>query len=102
MAANAVEVQGILREDGTLVLDEKPNLPPGRVEVVLHPTAEPVRPADDWWQFMQQARRDLETSGAHFLNAEEVETHLDWLRERDWVDDLLGDADTERAGPERP
>ena len=26
-----VEVQGTLREDGTLVLDHKPELPPGRV-----------------------------------------------------------------------
>jgi len=37
MTINAVEVQGTLREDGTLVLDEKPNLPPGRVKVMVQP-----------------------------------------------------------------
>lgn len=31
----AIELQGTLREDGTLVLDSSPNLPPGRVRVVV-------------------------------------------------------------------
>jgi hypothetical protein len=37
MTGNAVEVQGILCDDGTLVLDERPNLPPGRVKVLVRP-----------------------------------------------------------------
>jgi hypothetical protein len=40
MTTSAIEVQGTLREDGTLLLDEKLNLPPGRVKVTveaIHP-----------------------------------------------------------------
>jgi hypothetical protein len=37
MNTNGIEIQGTLREDGTLVLDQKPNLPPGRVKVTVEP-----------------------------------------------------------------
>jgi hypothetical protein len=37
MNTNALEIQGTLREDGTLLLDQKPNLPPGRVKVTVQP-----------------------------------------------------------------
>ena len=37
MPTKAIEIQGTLREDGTLVLDQKPNLPPGRVKVIIAP-----------------------------------------------------------------
>jgi hypothetical protein len=39
MIATTIEMQGTLQADGTLVLDEKPSLPPGRVRVVLHSDA---------------------------------------------------------------
>ncbi|NUQ64169.1 MAG: hypothetical protein HUU20_16995 [Pirellulales bacterium] len=45
-------VQGTLKPDGTLELDEKPALPPGRVQLVLVPL--PRLPEDDpFWQRMQ-------------------------------------------------
>jgi hypothetical protein len=34
MIANTVEVEGTLQADGQLILDEKPDLPPGRVRGV--------------------------------------------------------------------
>jgi hypothetical protein len=37
MTNNAIELQGTLREDGTVVLDDMPNLPPGRVKVMVQP-----------------------------------------------------------------
>ena len=37
-------VEGTLKPDGTLELDEKPKLPPGRVKVVLWQEAEPKSP----------------------------------------------------------
>ncbi len=43
MTTNAIEIQGTLREDGTLLLDQKPDLPPGRVKV----TVAPANPAED-------------------------------------------------------
>ena len=48
MTTNAIEIQGTLREDGTLVLDRKPDVPPGRVGVVLQ--ALPPAAGEDWWQ----------------------------------------------------
>jgi hypothetical protein len=47
-------IEGTIQPDGTLVLDEKPNLPPGRVKVVLRQEAEIVLPTEDpFWQRMQ-------------------------------------------------
>lgn len=47
-------VQGTLGADGTLTLDEKPNLPAGRVTVVLRQEVAVELPADDpFWQRMQ-------------------------------------------------
>ncbi len=37
METSQVEVQGVLQADGTLVLDERPNLPAGRVTVLVRP-----------------------------------------------------------------
>jgi hypothetical protein len=43
-----VTIQGTLAADGTLHLDEKPNLPPGRVTVVVQVLPE----MDPFWQRM--------------------------------------------------
>ena len=47
MSRTETVVAGTLKPDGTLELDEKPNLPAGRVTVVLRPQAEVVLPGDD-------------------------------------------------------
>jgi hypothetical protein len=41
---NAIEVmvEGALTEDGQLILDEKPNLPAGRVKVIVRPVGSQV------------------------------------------------------------
>lgn len=82
-------VRGTLRPDGTLVLDQKPSLEPGPVTVVLQRVLQPSQPQEDWWQFMQRARRELEASNRPFMNDEEMTVHMDWLRQGDPVDDLL-------------
>jgi len=49
-----VILEGTLQADGTLILDEKPNLPPGRVMVILRREAGIDLPGDDpFWQRMQ-------------------------------------------------
>jgi len=46
--------EGTIQPDGTLVLDEKPTLAPGRVTVVLRREAEVTLPRDDpFWQRME-------------------------------------------------
>jgi hypothetical protein len=101
MSRTEVIIQGMLHPDGTLELDQKPNLSPGRVTVVLRPESQPTPPQEDWWQFMQRARRELEAAGTHFMNEEEVNAHIEWLREGDRIDDLLRQADEERQRREQ-
>jgi hypothetical protein len=52
MSGGEAVVQGTLKPDGTLELDQKPDLPPGRVTVIL--VSLPELPQDDpFWQRMQ-------------------------------------------------
>jgi hypothetical protein len=89
-------VEGTLQPDGTLLLDAKPNLLPGRVTVMLRQKAETPPPQEDWWQHLQRIRAEREASGYPFMNDEEVQAHIDWLREGDYIDELLKHADERR------
>lgn len=95
-------VEGTLQPDGTLVLDSRPNLPPGRVTVVLRQEEAAPPPQEDWWQFLLAARRRMEEAGCHFMNDEEVQAHIDWLREGDQIDELLHAAEEQRRSAEQP
>ena len=55
MTASAVEVQGTLRSDGTIVLDKKPDLPPGRVRVSVQPLLDLTQ--TDVWQVLERSSR---------------------------------------------
>lgn len=44
MSLQEIVVAGTLKPDGTLELDRKPDLPPGRVTVVLRQESEACRP----------------------------------------------------------
>lgn len=84
MNQTQVEVQGTLQPDGTLVLDEKPNLPPGRVRVVVQTVAEPpAKPKESLVEFVKRVRREAEASGSHFMNDEEVTAWIEELRADD-------------------
>ena len=41
MSPNESVIEGTLQPDGTLVLDKKPNLSPGRVQVIVQPLSIP-------------------------------------------------------------
>jgi hypothetical protein len=101
MSLKEITVQGTLNPDGTLQLDEKPNLSPGRVTVVLRQEAANTPPTQTLWEFMQDARRKLEEAGCHFMNEEEMQAHLDWLREPDRIDELLSESDEQRQKREQ-
>jgi hypothetical protein len=93
---NVVEtiVPGTLKPDGTLELDQKPNLPPGRVTVVLRQETKPAA-KEGWWPYMQRIRAEREAAGYHFMNEEEVQAYIEWLREPDQIDEMLRQADEE-------
>ena len=82
MSLTETVIDGTLRTDGTLELDEKPNLPAGRVKVVLRQeTTATQAPSENWWQYMQRSRRELEQAGATFMNEADGNAHLELLRD---------------------
>ncbi len=77
-------VDGTLKADGTLELDQKPNLSPGRVTVVLRQESRPIQPLNEnWFQHLQRIRATREAENYPFLNEEETNAHIEWLREGD-------------------
>ena len=103
MSVAEIVVGGVLKADGTLELDQKPTLPPGRVTVVLRPEAEAAPMASDegWWPYLQRIRAEREASGYPFMNEEEMNAYMKWLREGDPIDELLRQADDQQrqSGP---
>lgn len=95
-------VEGTLQPDGTLVLDTRPNLPPGRVTVVLRQEEAAPQLQEDWFQFLLAARKRMEEAGCHFMNDEELHAHVDWLREGDQIDELIHAAEEQRRSAEQP
>jgi hypothetical protein len=85
-------------------LDQNPKLAPGRVRVVVQPV-EGMPPSvieESLWEFLQRTRRELEAAGSHFMNEEEVRSHIDWLREPDQIDKMLQRQDEVRQPREQP
>ena len=102
MNAITATVEGTLQPGGTLVLDSKPN-PPGRVTIMLRQEVKPPPPQEeDWFQFLMAARKKMEEAGCRFMNDEEVQTHIDWLRESDQIDDLLRQSEEQHRSAEQP
>lgn len=79
MNAQAI-VQGTLKPDGILELDQKPNLSPGRVRVTVETVAEPTRP-DRFWAMMKQIWADLNASGHVPRSVEEIEAERQVFRD---------------------
>jgi hypothetical protein len=81
MVANAVELQGTLTSDGTLVLDEKPNLPPGRVRVTVQPLADLTK--TPVWQVLEQIWAEQKASGHVPRSREEIDADIAAMRQED-------------------
>src|SRR5437588_10169012 len=63
MSPTQVEVQGTLGPDGTLVLDERPNLPPGRVRVVIPSRTGAVPARENLLDFVQRVHQSAVARG---------------------------------------
>jgi hypothetical protein len=79
--SNAIEVQGTLREDGTLVLDDKPNLPPGRVKVIVEPL--PDLTQTDVWQVLERFWAGQRGRGHVPRTREQIDAELEAARQED-------------------
>jgi hypothetical protein len=75
-----VVVVGTLKSDGSLELDGKLDLPPGRVRLIVEPL--PDLPRDDpFWQMMERIWADREGAGLNPRDAQEVEMARKKLRD---------------------
>jgi hypothetical protein len=83
MSVTEVVVEGTLKSDGTLELDQKPNLSPGRVTVALRQESAPSATAEGWWPLMQRLRAEREAAGHPFMDESEMDAHVRWLRDDD-------------------
>ncbi len=80
MPGQLVVIAGTLRPDGTLDLDEKPNLPAGRVQVIVQPL--PELPTDDpFLQRMQAIWAAQQARGHVPRSAEQVEAERQALND---------------------
>ncbi|MGH7170338.1 MAG: hypothetical protein ACRELF_01520 [Gemmataceae bacterium] len=77
----AIETQGTLREDGTLVLDQKPDLPPGRVKVTVQTVLDYKQ--TEIWQFFEHIKAEREALGIPPRSPEEIDSYLATLRDDD-------------------
>src|SRR5436305_8074294 len=89
MSLSEVVVEGTLKPDGTLELDQKPNRAPGRVQVIMQ--ALPQLPdGDPFWDMMksiwvgQKARGHVPRS-VEEVEAERRETREGWARRQEAI-----------------
>ena len=108
MSLHEVVIEGTLQPDGTLQLDHKPNLSPGRITVVLRQESEPQLPNDDpFWQRMQaiwaipNAAGAASDGGANAL-AELQKMREEWDEHQQNIERLQNECQTIRRAPESP
>jgi hypothetical protein len=83
MSTTPIVVRGQVKPDGTLELENNPRLPMGPVEVTIRALPTVGGGSEDWWQFLQRARRELEASGHRFRTKEEIDAEIEDIRSGD-------------------
>ena len=83
MNTTHVVVEGTLKPDGSLEVAEKFGLPPGRVRVTVEVLDESTSSGEDWFDFLQRARRERESAAAEFRTREEIDAQINAMRD-DW------------------
>ena len=81
MSNSAIAIQGTLREDGTLLLDQKPDLPPGRVKVTVEPVSDLTQ--TDVWQVLERIWAGQRARGHVPRSREEIDAELEASRQED-------------------
>jgi hypothetical protein len=83
MRTSQVLIRGTLTVDGSLVLAERPSLPSGPVEVIIRSLPTTDTAGEDFLQYLQRARAELEAAGTGFRTNEEIDAELGELRSGD-------------------
>lgn len=101
-------IEGTIKPDGTLVLDEKPDLPPGRVTVVLRQVTVAAAPKDDsFWRRMQAMWDAQKTSGrvprgAQEIDAQQREMRTGWAKRQEAIEQLQEESRRRRQAEQEP
>ena len=96
-------VDGTLRPDGTLALDREPQLPAGRVRVIIRVAAPPGESPESWLQYLQRTRGELEAAGHPAMTEQEAQSHINWLRaDDDRIEAIRREMEDERRRPGKP
>ncbi len=83
MTIQSTVIRGQLNPDGTLELESRPELPAGPVEVTIRAIGQPSSPSENWWDFLQRTRKELQAAGSPFMSEDEVQVHVEDLRSGD-------------------
>jgi hypothetical protein len=81
MNATSLKTTGTIKPDGTLELDDKTNLPPGRVRVTLSIVPEGTGAKEDTWTVLERIWKENETLGLKPRTAEEIDAYINGLRD---------------------
>ena len=76
MSLSEVVIDGTLKSDGTLELDQQPNLAPGRVKVILQPVQAGASAPRGLADVIDEIRRGQQARGFQGRSAEEIEAGL--------------------------
>lgn len=77
----SVMLQGTVKADGTLVLDEKVSLPPGRVRVMLQPIGSGASQGRTVLDVIAEIRRGQEARGNIPRTRQEIDAEINALRQ---------------------
>jgi hypothetical protein len=83
MTPTQLILHGDLKADGTLELFERPALPVGPVEILIRPLQTSRPASEDWWQYLQKARAELQSAGHSFRSKEDIDAEITELRSGD-------------------
>ncbi|HUG94119.1 MAG TPA: hypothetical protein VML55_25030 [Planctomycetaceae bacterium] len=91
-----------MKPDGTLELESSPGLPAGPVEVVVHSLSRFAPSDEDWWQYLQRVRSEVETEAGSFRTESEIEAEREDFRSGDErIENVLRRTNAESAGTRR-
>ena len=79
MSEMLMSVQGTVRPDGQLDLDQPLRMPAGRVQVTVQPLPPPPE-TDRFWKMMESIWTDLKADGRHSRSREEIDAEIAALR----------------------
>jgi hypothetical protein len=83
MSLTETVIEGTLQPDGTLVLDKKPNLPAGRVQVVVQPLPKQVTSGRGLVEVMDEIRDSQRARGYQGRTVEEMQAEEKVRQEED-------------------